>query len=127
MDRTLLKEKMSNLKILFIDDEQVVSDIMKEVLPMLFKEAYFANDGLEGFKLYEELNPDVIITDLSMPKLDGISMIRQIKNQDEKVKIICVSGHNELDSISQCEQLGCLYIVKPISSNVLYNTLSKVL
>ena len=48
MNRVLVKDKIKDLSVLFIDDEKVVIDIMKEILPMLFKDAYYALNGVEG-------------------------------------------------------------------------------
>ena len=79
MNRVLVKDKIKDLSVLFIDDEKVVIDIMKEILPMLFKEAYYALDGIEGINQFNIHKPDIVITDLSMPKLDGIQMIKEIK------------------------------------------------
>jgi len=127
MNKVEIKEKIKDMSVLFIDDEVVVIDIMKEILPMLFKDAYYATDGLDGINQYKKYTPDIIITDLSMPKLDGITMLKKIKEIDENVKIICISGHNEVDSINECTILGCSYIVKPINSAVLFKAFEKVL
>lgn len=127
MDKVLIRSKIKDLSVLFIDDEKVVIDIMKEILPMLFKQTYYATDGLEGISQFEKHTPDIIITDLSMPKLDGITMLKQIKRLDSEVKIICISGHNEINSINQCKELGCTYIVKPINSSVLFQAFERVL
>lgn len=127
MDKALIRDEIRNLTVLFIDDEKVVIDIMKDILPMLFKDTYYATDGIEGINQYKKHIPDIIITDLSMPKLDGITMLKEIKKLDESVKIICISGHNELDNIRACTNLGCTYIVKPISSAVLFQAFEKVL
>ena len=72
-------------------------------------------------------NPDIIITDLSMPKLDGIEMIKEIKVINNNIKVICISGHNEHSEIDKCLALGCTYIVKPISSTVLFKAFEEVL
>lgn len=127
MEKAIIKDKIKGLSVLFIDDEKVVIDIMKEVLPMLFKEAYYALDGEEGINQYKIYNPDIIITDLSMPKLDGIEMIKRIKLINSDVKAICISGHNEHSEIDKCLELGCTYIVKPISSAVLFKAFGEIL
>jgi len=127
MDKTLIKNKIKDLSVLFVDDETIVLDIVKEFLPMLFKNAYYAKDGVEGLSKYIKYKPDIIITDLSMPKLDGISMLEKIKLINNGVKVICVSGHNEINNINYCTSLGCSYIIKPISTNLLFKALEKVL
>ena len=127
MQRELIKNKLKELSVLFVDDEKIVIDIMKEILPMLFKETYYATDGFEGLKEYKDNLPDLVITDLSMPKLDGLNMIKHIKTINENVKIICISGHNEDKSIQECKKLGCAYIVKPINSKILFKVFEEIL
>lgn len=127
MDKIEIKNRLKNFSVLFIDDEKVILDTMKEILPMLFKETFFASNGLEGIEKFKQSNPDLIITDLSMPKLDGISMLKQIKKIDSNVKIICISGHNEMQNIQECEDLGCTYVVKPINSAILFEAFEKAI
>ena len=127
MERNKIKETIKELSVLFVDDEEVVIDIMQDILPMLFKNSFYAKNGMEGIEQFKKYRPDIIITDLSMPQLDGISMLRIIKDFDEDIKIICLSGHNERDQIKACRDLNGEFIIKPISSNILYDALGKVL
>jgi len=127
MDRTQIKNSLKNLSVLFVDDEEIVIDIMQDILPMLFKKSYYARDGVEGIEQFKQNKPDIIITDISMPHLDGISMLKVIKKIDENVKIIFLSGHNEQDQIEACKDLNGEFIIKPISSSILYQALGKVI
>jgi len=127
MNKEIIKKKLKKLSVLFVDDETLVTETMKDILPMFFNEAYYAIDGYEGLEQYMSNRPDVVITDLSMPHLDGLSMIRQIKKINQETKIICISGHNEQRSMDACKTLNCGYIVKPINSKVLFEVLDDVL
>jgi len=127
MDRAQIKNSLKNLSVLFVDDEEIVIDIMQDILPMLFKNSYYARDGVEGIEQFKQNKPDIIITDISMPHLDGISMLKVIKEIDENVKIIFLSGHNEQDQIEACKNLNGEFIIKPISSSILYQALGKVI
>ena len=127
MERAQIIEAIKDLSVLFVDDEEVVIDIMQDILPMLFKNSYFAKNGIEGIEQFKEHKPDIIITDLSMPYLDGISMLKIIKEFDEDIKIICLSGHNEKQQIEACKNLNGAFVIKPISSNILYNALDEIL
>ncbi len=127
MDRTQIKNSLKNLSVLFVDDEEIVIDIMQDILPMLFKNSYYARDGVEGIEQFKQNKPDIIITDISMPHLDGISMLKVIKEIDDNVKIIFLSGHNEQDQIEACKDLNGEFIIKPISSSILYQALGKVI
>lgn len=127
MERNEIKRTIKNLSVLFVDDEEIVIDIMQDILPILFKNSYYARDGIEGIEQFKQNKPDIIITDISMPNLDGISMLKAIKKINNNVKIILLSGHNEDDQIEACKNLNGEFIIKPISSNILYQALGKVL
>ena len=127
MERNKIQQTIKDLSILFVDDEEIVIDIMQDILPMLFKNSFYARNGLEGIEEFKKHKPDVVITDLSMPQLDGISMLKIIKDLDKNVKIICLSGHNEREQIAACQDLGGAFIIKPISSNILYDALGEIL
>ena len=127
MERNEIKDNIKNLSVLFVDDEEIVIEIMQDILPMLFKNSYYARDGLEGISQFKQNKPDIVITDISMPHLDGISMLKTIKKIDNDIKVIFLSGHNEQDQIKACQDLNGEFIIKPISSNILYQALGKVL
>jgi len=127
MERSEIKETIKDLSVLFVDDEEIVIDIMQDILPMLFKNSYYAKDGIEGIEQFRQNRPDIIITDISMPHLDGISMLKVIKEIDKDIKIIFLSGHNEQEQIKQCKDLNGEFIIKPISSSILYKALGNVL
>ncbi len=127
MTKELLKKSLKELSVLFVDDEKLVTETMKDILPMIFDKTYYATDGYEGLEKYINHHHDMVITDLSMPHLDGLSMIRQIRKISKQTKIICISGHNEQKSVDDCKNLDCGYIIKPISSKVLFDVFEDVL
>lgn len=127
MERKEIKNCIKDLSVLFVDDEEIVIDIMQDILPMLFKKSFYARDGIEGIEQFKQNSPDIIITDISMPNLDGISMLKTIKKINSNIKVIFLSGHNEQDQIKACKDLNGEFIIKPISSNILYQALGKVL
>ena len=122
-----IKEKLKNLNVLFVDDEEYVVETMKDVLPILFKNAYFALNGVDGIKVVQENKIDIIITDLSMPKMSGIDMLKQVLLIDSDIKSICISGHNENNFLEQAKELNSEYIIKPINSIQLYEAFEKIL
>ncbi|MEA3499312.1 MAG: response regulator [Campylobacterota bacterium] len=127
MDKNDIKAKLKNLSVLFVDDEEYVVEIMKDILPELFKESYFAKNGLEGVLKAKENMIDIIITDLSMPKMNGINMVKEIRQFNKDVKVVCVSGHNELEFTKKARELNSAFIIKPISSGELFKALGELL
>ena len=127
----MLKQDIKNIikdwSVLFVDDDEFVLETMKDLLPYLFKESHFASNGIEGIELFNQQNIDLIITDFSMPKMNGLDMITTIKQSNPNIKVICVSGHNEKGFVDNLEIFSGNIMIKPISSAVLYNTLERVI
>ena len=127
MTKDDIKLKLKDMSVLFVDDEEFVVETMQEILPMLFKDSFFASNGLDGISKAQENKIDILITDLSMPKMNGIDMIINIKTFSPNTKIICVSGHNESEFTKKAEELKCAFIIKPISSSELFKVFDEVL
>ncbi len=127
MTKQEIKKELQLLNVLFVDDEEFVIETMRDILPILFKNAFFALNGLDGISVVKKNKIDIIITDLSMPKMDGISMLRSILDINPHIKSICVSGHNENDFISKAKELNSQYIIKPINSIELFKALEKII
>ena len=127
MTKKEINSIIKNWNVLFVDDEEFVVETMKEILPILFKESYFATNGLDGIEICKENNIDLVITDLSMPKMNGIAMLNKILEFSKDVKILCVSGHNEREFIEKAQKLGAAFIIKPISSIELYQAIEELI
>ncbi len=127
MQRSDINLLLKEVNVLFVDDEEFVVDTMKEILSLLFKNTYFAYNGLEGLNLAKENKIDLVITDLSMPIMNGIKMIKEILKIQSDVKVICVSGHNESEVYQGALEIGAAFVIKPINTNALYKAFEEVL
>ena len=113
-------EKISDISILIAEDEEQLLNSMVEYLELFFDNVYRAEDGLSAYKVYEKEKPDIIITDINMPHLDGLSMIEKIRKKDLKTKIIITTAHSEKEKLIQAIELHLVkYMVKPIQSDEL--------
>lgn len=113
-------DSLKNLKILYIDDEEYIREDAVEYLEFYCDNVYEACDGLDGFRKYEELKPDIIITDIKMPELNGIEMIKKIRQDDKTTKIIIATAHLETSYLIEAIELGLIkYLVKPIMEDTL--------
>lgn len=107
-------------KLLLVDDEMDIIDILK---PRLAKEGYevaVAFDGEEALKKVEEENPDIILLDLIMPKRNGFEVLKEIreKHKDKWRPIIIISAKNELESVQKCYDMEAdHYLTKPCDIN----------
>jgi DNA-binding response OmpR family regulator len=119
-------EILKNLKILYIDDEKLIREDAVEYLSFYCENVYEACDGNDGLKKYQEHKPDIIITDIKMPKLNGLDMIKQIRKKDKTTKIIVATAHLETSYLMDAIELGLVkYLVKPIMEDTLLQVLEK--
>lgn len=110
-------------KILLVEDDELVRDMLVQVLKKASHEVISAADGEEAAKFLKNLNPDVMITDIIMPKKSGITLISEVKNRRPDMEIIAISGGGRLDPIGYLdlsEDLGAsVSFEKPIDNTAL--------
>lgn len=115
-------------KILYIEDEKNTQDELSVVLKRFCQNLYFANDGLKGLESYKKYKPQIIITDIQMPKLNGIDMLKKIREIDEDVKIIILTAFNNNDYLLDAIRLNVYrYIQKPIDLDILEKKLLNII
>ncbi len=113
-------EKISDISILIAEDEKQLLNSMVEYLELFFEKVYTAEDGLTAYEIYEKEKPDIIISDIHMPRLDGLSMIEKIRKKDLQTKIIITTAHSEKEKLMQAIELHLVrYLIKPIQSDQL--------
>lgn len=108
-------EKLRSLKLLFVEDEKDLLSIISDALTKLQANFLTANNGLEALELLKENSDiDVIITDINMPVMNGLDMIKNIANQDLHIPIIVMSAHTEEEYIMKAKEYGVReYLLKP--------------
>lgn len=113
---------MKNYTILLAEDEKGTQEELYDILNFMCKEVYLASDGLEAKALYEDHKPDLIITDVQMPKLSGLELVKSIRKKDSQTSIAIVSAYTNTDYLLLATELHLLkYLVKPISKSKLLN------
>ena len=113
-------ENLKSLKILYIDDDNFIREDAIEYLRFYCDNVYEACDGKDGLKKFKEYKPDIIITDIKMPKLNGIEMIKEIRKTDKTTKIIIATAFLETHYLVEAVELGLIkYLVKPIMEDTL--------
>lgn len=120
---------LSDKKILVVDDEQIICEILKEEFSNHGATVSIAENGIEAFNLLKESAFDILVTDIRMPKGDGISLLKKIKNEmpDTKLKIFVRSGFNDLGE-QEAKDLNVLYIFeKPSRLDFVTSTIRKLI
>lgn len=110
-----LKEKAGHFSILYVEDEQILREGITSFFQKIFTNIDIATNGEEGLEKYIQNQHDIVITDIQMPKMDGLQMIREIRAINEKQEIIVISAYTDSEYFTHSIQLGVTgYIIKPI-------------
>lgn len=85
-----------------------------------------AADGAEGLKLFHRYKPDIILTDIRMPEMDGLDFLAEVRESDPDVPVVLVSAYNEFEYAQKALKHGAFdYLLKPIDEEDLYRVLEK--
>lgn len=97
------------IKVLLVEDDGDSRELLAELLEFEF-DVVTATDGLAGLKAFESEWPDVVVTDESLPGLNGTELARRVKARAPRTRVILVSGYTEVDGAEHCD----LVLRKPI-------------
>ena len=115
-----------NIKVLLVEDDDMARKRLKRVIEKEGYEVISAHDGLEGLELFKNERPDVVITDVKMPKIDGIEVMHRIKEMSKTTEVILITGHGDVDMAILALRDGALdYIKKPIDIDQLIMSLGR--
>jgi DNA-binding response OmpR family regulator len=115
---------LKNFTILYVEDDDMVRKNAVEYLSRISKKVLEAKDGKEAINIWKKEKPDIIITDISMPKLNGLDMASFIRSHDKKVQIIVATAHSDTEYLMQAVELQLVkYIIKPITKEKLQEAL----
>ena len=128
LDKSILKK----INILYVEDENEVRELTSKVLSQLMGSVIEACNGKEGLELFEKhhsedtsLKPfDLIVTDINMPKMDGLEMLEYISNIDDSIPSIVTTAHNDADFLKKAiNQRVRGYVSKPLNLHDLIDTI----
>ena len=102
-------------RVLVVDDDPATVELLREFLSAKGYEVITAGDGAEGLRRVKEERPHLILLDVQMPKMDGLEVLRQLREIDKEVSVIMITSVNEQEIARQAIELGAFdYIVKPL-------------
>ena len=122
-------ESMTKIKVLIVDDHQIVRQGLRTFLELQEDVLVVgeAEDGQVAVEMMQQLNPDVVLMDLVMPRLDGISATRQVKSLGSNVKVIALTSFTEDDKVFPAIQAGASsYLLKDVSPDDLVEAIRAV-
>jgi len=123
----LLKEYASDLDVLYVEDDKDVREGIAMLLEKFFKTVTTAVDGIKGLEKFKSGTYDLVLTDISMPNMNGVDMSLAIKEIDYEQTIVVISAHNEGDYLISLINIGIdAFLLKPIQTEMLVKTLSRI-
>ncbi len=119
---------LNNFTLLYVEDDKTTQEMVKIILKNKVKELYIASDGQEGLDAYKDKKPDIILTDINMPVMDGLEMSAKIKSIDHHQPIVCLTAYSDIVFLKESINIGIdKYLIKPINDmDVFFGTLEAV-
>jgi DNA-binding response OmpR family regulator len=115
---------LNNSSILLVEDEENLRNSFAKILLFYVNKVHTAADGEEAFLLYQTKHPDIIITDIKMPKLNGLELIKKIRKENHSIPIIVTSAYTDRNFLLESIKLSLIdYIIKPIKESELIRLL----
>lgn len=106
----------STMTILYAEDETSLRLSVVQTLELFFGKVIEASDGEEAMDLFFEHQPDILLLDICMPKLDGLGMLEEVRKRHKRVPVIVMSAHTDQHYLLKAVELNiCKYLLKPFS------------
>lgn len=120
-------EALKSLSVLYVEDDPYTLKAVNGILNNHVGKLYTANNGQEGLLAFVKYQPDVIITDILMPKMDGLQMCKSIRSIRHDIPLIITTCMDDARFLQQALELGvCSYVTKPIFPKMLFKALTKI-
>lgn len=118
------KDMKLDVSVLYVEDEPLTRAVFARILDRKVSNLFQAENGEEGLELFKEHRPDIVISDVRMPVLDGIEMSRMIKSIDSNIKIILTTAHSDASVLLNSIDAGIdKYILKPVDVDILFSAM----
>ncbi|MCW8820929.1 MAG: diguanylate cyclase [Sulfurovum sp.] len=118
---------MEKLTVLIVDDDKTTASILKHMLYTYTDNVLTASDGIEGLALFQVHHPDIILSDINMPRMSGLEMVEQIRKTDENVKIAIFTDFEKRDILLKSIELGVnQFLSKPFAAKSFSKTIQNL-
>ncbi|RXK05008.1 response regulator transcription factor [Halarcobacter bivalviorum] len=119
-------DKLKGLKILYAEDEVGIRENIADSLSYYVKEVFQASNGQEALELYEKEKPDIILSDIHMPILNGIEFVKKVRQTNRTIPIVMITAHTDKKYLLEAVELHMeKYIIKPVELEALFEVLEK--
>jgi signal transduction histidine kinase len=112
--------------ILIVDDEEDIREVLEIALMDMGHEVLLAPDGKKALELFEDHHPAIVITDIKMPVMGGIELLKQVKRRSPDTQVIMITGHGDMDLTIDSLKFGATdFITKPVNVDILEIAVTK--
>lgn len=114
--------------LLMVEDDPVARTVILRMVERRFPNCvvHEAENGKEGLRLFEEHRPDIVVTDINMPEMDGVAMARAIRELDAGATFIVLTAYGNQRFVDELSAVGyCAYLLKPVNFKELFATIEK--
>jgi len=121
---------ISDVSLLYVEDEADARDMLSRTLAMNYQglRLHVAENGSAGLKMFREERPDIVMTDINMPVMNGIQMAKEIKAIEPEVVIVAVTAHSDTSYLLSAIEIGIHhYVLKPVNFTELFGIIDKIL
>lgn len=120
-------ENLKGLKVLFVEDDEVQRQELAGYLKRRVGKLYFASNGEEGLVKFRQCDPNLVLCDVRMPKMDGLKMVAELRKMDANIPILMLSALSDKETILSAVDLNITnYLIKPIELNKLEKALEQI-
>lgn len=122
-----MKEILKNHSILYAEDEEGLQKATVAYLSRYFKEVYVASDGKEAWELYKKHKPNVLLSDIDMPHMNGLELAYKVREVNASIPIVIITAFTDTDKLLKATELNLArYLVKPVDPMAFKDALAKI-
>jgi DNA-binding response OmpR family regulator len=121
------EDRLKTLSVLFVEDEIKIVELMKNAIGDMFGKFFIAYDGEEALNIFDNNQIDIVVSDIMMPVMDGLSMSQKIKENFPSTPIVILSAFSEKERLLSAIDIGVdKYLIKPIDPDELIQSMCKI-
>jgi len=121
-------QSLHSFSLLIVEDDTAARDIIANMISLEFPDCtiFTANNGIEGLELYQQYTPDIVMSDVNLPVMDGIELAREIRTINGNATYIVLTAYTNQTVFDKFKDIGvCAYLLKPIDFTELFEAIER--